>query len=89
MYDAKKPMTHIVWAQHYQGTRFREWVEIGRARVETDESGNTVAHSYTNRIPRGDSGYTCLLPIGIKPRDPPANPKRPGEGPDSNLELDH
>lgn len=77
MLDAEKPMTHIVWAQHYQGARFREWVEIGRARIETDASGNTVVHSFTNRIPRGDSGYTCLLPIGVKPKDPEPKPKRP------------
>ena len=77
MLDPKKPMTHIVWAQHYQGARFREWVEIGQARIEVDGKGNTIAHSLTNRIPRGDSGYTCLMPIGMKPPDPQPQPKRP------------
>jgi hypothetical protein len=77
MLDQNKPMTHIVWAQHYQGARFREWVEIGRARIETDANGNTIAHSFTNRISRGDSGYSCLLPIGVRPKDPELQPKRP------------
>jgi hypothetical protein len=77
MLDPKKPMTHVVWAQHYQGTRFREWVEIGKARVEIDGDGKTVVHSFTNRIPRGDNGYTGIFPIGIRPPDPQPQPRRP------------
>ena len=73
--EQKKPLTHIQWAQHYEAGRFREWIEIGRGRIEKDESGNTTAHAYSNRIPRGDNGYTCLLPIGVRPPDPA--PQRP------------
>lgn len=77
MLDPKKPMTHAVWAQYHEGGRFREWIEIGKARLDTDSSGNSVVHSFTNRIPRGDSGYTCMVPIGVRPPDPPQQPKRP------------
>jgi hypothetical protein len=87
MLDADKPMTHIVWAQHYQGARFREWVQMGRARVEQDASGNIVVHSFTYGIPRGDSGYTCILPIGVKPKDPESKPKRPARPSDEDEEL--
>ena len=73
--DQKKPMTHVAWAQHYEAGRFREWIEIGKGRIDTDQNGNSIAHSYTNRIPRGDNGYTCLLPIGVRPPDPA--PQRP------------
>jgi hypothetical protein len=79
MLDPKKPMTHIVWAQHYQGSRFREWVEIGRGCIEADGNGSTTGHVFTNRIPRGDSGYSCLLPIGVRPKDPEPQAKRPAE----------
>lgn len=80
MLNAEKPMTHIVWAQHYQGTRFREWIKIGRGRIETDADGNMISHSFTYSIPRGDSGYICMLPIGMKPKDPEAPaPKRPAQ----------
>ena len=80
MNDPKKPMTHIVWAQHHQqhlGRRFYEWVEIGKARIEADASGRVRVHSFTNRIPRGDNGYTCILPIGETPPEPPRQAQRP------------
>jgi hypothetical protein len=80
MLDPKKPMTHVVWAQHYQGTRFREWVEIGKARVEIDGNGNATVHSFTNRIARGDNGYTGIFPIGVRPPDPQPHPRRPHTG---------
>jgi hypothetical protein len=77
MLDPKKPMTHVAWAQYYEGGRFREWVEIGKGRIDNDGSGNVIAHVHTNRIPRGDSGNTYLFPIGVKPPDPQPQAKRP------------
>lgn len=86
MLDPKKPMTHNVWAQHHLGRRFYEWVEIGKARVEIDAHGNVRIYSSTNRIPRGDNGFTCILPIGEKPPDPPLQAQRPDRS--SNDEED-
>jgi hypothetical protein len=74
MLEKDKPMTHVAWAQYSEGGRFREWVEIGRGRIESDGS---AAHVYNNRIPMGGSGYICLLPIGVKPKDPQPQAKRP------------
>jgi len=77
MLDPKKPMTHIAWAQYYEGGRFREWVEIGKGRIENDGNGNLIARAHTNRIPRGDSGHTYLFPVGVRPPDPQPEAKRP------------
>lgn len=77
MLDPKKPMTHIAWAQYYEAGKFREWVEIGKGRIDVDRDGAITAHVFENRIPRGDSGYTCLIPIGVRPPDPQP-PRRPG-----------
>jgi hypothetical protein len=77
MLEQKKPMTHVAWAQYYEGGRFREWVEIGRGRIDVDSNGTVTAHVFENRIPRGGSGYTCLMPIGVKPPDPQPQAKRP------------
>jgi hypothetical protein len=87
MAEPKKPMTHIVWAQYYLGRRFYEWVETGKARVEIDANGKVRVFSSTNRIPRGDNGYTCILPIGEKPPDPPAQPQRPPEAADDGEDF--
>jgi hypothetical protein len=79
MLEKTKPMTHVAWAQHYEGGRFREWVEIGRGRIDVDDSGTAIAHVYENRIPRGGGGYTCLMPIGVRPPDPQPQAKRPAQ----------
>ena len=87
MLDSKKPMTHTAWAQHYQGGQFRKWVETGEGRAEIDANGIVTVHVYEDRIPRGDSGYICLMPIGVKPPEPqppqPRRPPPPGEDEDS------
>ena len=38
---------------------------------------NTIVNGDCQRIPRGDSGYTFLMPIGMRPPDPQPQPKRP------------
>ena len=83
MLEQKKPTTHVAWAQYYEGGRFREWVEIGRGRIDVDDSGTAIAHVYENRIPRGGGGYTCLMPIGVRPPDPQPQAKRPAQTSDA------
>jgi len=78
--DARtKPATHTAWAQYYEGGEFREWVEIGTGTIEVDRSGKSAACVFQNRFAAGGSTYICLLPIGVRPPDPPAKPKRPHE----------
>jgi hypothetical protein len=68
-------MTHIAWSQHFRGGKFRKWVEVGEGRIEVDSTGAATVHVFEDRSVRGDSGYTCLLPVGIRPADP--QPQRP------------
>jgi len=77
MLESKKPMTHTAWAQYSEGGQFRRWVEVGVGRVDVDSSGACTTHLYQDRFPAGGSTYICLLPIGVRPPDPPAKPKRP------------
>jgi hypothetical protein len=73
-----KPPTHNLWLQKWEGGRFREWLQVGKGRIDTDENGNSSAHNFQDLTAIGGwSGYTCLLPIGIRPKDPEAKPQRP------------
>jgi hypothetical protein len=81
MTDANEKMTHTAWAKRFQGRHFRKWVEIGEARV-TATDGITIVHYYNDAHVRGDTGYTCLLPIGMKPPEPTPQPARPGNAGD-------
>ena len=71
-----KPMTHIAWAQYYEHGKFREWVEIGRGRIDS-EGG---IHIHNNRIALGGSSYILMLPVGSRPKDPTPTPHRPQSG---------
>lgn len=77
MTDQNKPMTHIAWAKHFRGRQFRKWVEVGEGRIELAGNGVATAHLFADRTVRGDTGYICLLPIGLKPPDPAPQAKRP------------
>jgi hypothetical protein len=81
MLERQKPMTHVAWAQYSEGGRFREWVEVGRGRIESDGS---AAYVYQNRFAVGGSTFTCLLPIGVRPPDPQPQAKRPQSGDDED-----
>lgn len=78
MTDPEKPMTHTAWAKHYRGGKFVKWVQVGEARLDIDANGAATIHAYEDRTVRGDTGYTCYLPIGVKPPAPPSEAKRPG-----------
>lgn len=77
MTDSSKPMTHVAWARHYRGRKFRKWVEVGEGRIDVDSTGAATVHVFDDRTVRGDTGYICLLPIGLKPPEPPPQAKRP------------
>ena len=77
MADSNKPMTHTAWAKHFRERKFRKWVEVGDARIEVDNNGATTVHVFSDRTVRGDAGYICVMPIGMKPSDPPPQAKRP------------
>jgi hypothetical protein len=81
MTEANEKMTHIAWAKRFHGRQFRKWVEIGEARV-TVSDGATIVHYYNDAHVRGDTGYACLMPIGVKPPEPGAQPTRPGSSGD-------
>ncbi len=72
----QKPCTHIAYALRREGRRTGRWLEIGIARIESDSSNGH--HVYLNRLPIGGfSGHVYLLPLGVKPDDPPPAPVRP------------
>ncbi len=75
--------THTAWQQHYRAGKFVEWVEVGKGRIDVDSAGHPSAHIFLNRTARGDTGYTCLLPIGIVPPQPQQNPIRPASRTDA------
>ena len=75
----EKPMTHIAWARHFRRGIFCKWVQVGEARIDVDSNGQPAAHVYHDRTVRGDTGYTCLIPIGVQPPDPPPKPQRPAQ----------
>lgn len=76
----KKPLTHALWLQKREAGRFREWLEVGKGRIEIDENGNASADNFQSLVSIGGwNGYTRLLPIGIKPKDPEPKPQRPAQ----------
>jgi hypothetical protein len=76
-----KPQTHVLWLQKWEGGRFREWLPVGKGRIEIDENGNASAHNFQDLTAIGGwSGYTCLMPMGVRPKDPEPQPKRPQSG---------
>jgi len=74
--DTQKSMTHIAWAQHFRGGKFRKWVEVGEGRFDVDADGQTTVHVFLDRTVIGDNGYFCLLPMGEKPPAPPREATR-------------
>jgi hypothetical protein len=73
-----KPLTHVLWLQKWEGGRFRKWLQVGKGRIEIDADGTATVHNFQDLTAIGGwSGYTCLLPIGVKPNDPEPIPKRP------------
>lgn len=87
MLEPKKQITHIGWAQQYEAGKFRRWLETAEACMETDGQGQTIVHVFENRIMRGHSGYTCFVPVGVKPIDPPPKAKRPDRPHDAEEDL--
>jgi hypothetical protein len=76
----KKPLTHTAYAFKREGRRTGRWVECGSARIES--GGVPGHHVYLDRTPIGGyTGHIYLLPIGVKPDDPPPQPVRPAEQP--------
>ena len=76
-----KPLTHILWLQKWEGGRFREWLQVGKGRVEIDENGVASVHNFQDLMSIGGwNGYTCLMPIGVRPKDPESRPQRPQTG---------
>jgi len=71
-------MTHDIWLQKWEAGKFRRWREVGEARVTVDGTGNISVESYQDLTAIGGwSGYTQVLPKGIRPKDPEPQPKRP------------
>jgi hypothetical protein len=67
--------THIAFALKREGKRMRRWLEIGKARLESDTK---IVHVALDRTPVGGfNGYVYLSPIGIKPPEPELQPNRP------------
>lgn len=81
-----KPMTHDLWLQKWEAGKFRGWRMVGEGRVEIRPDGSVIAENFQELTSIGGwSGYTQLLPKGVKPKDPEPKPKRPVQGAD---ELD-
>jgi hypothetical protein len=73
----RKPHTHVLWIQKWEGGKFREWLPAGKGRIDIDAQSSMVAHNFQDMTVIGPwNGYTCLLPAGSKPPLPPS-PKRP------------
>jgi hypothetical protein len=84
MADSKAP-THTAFALQRLGKRHGEWLEIGRARL--DSSG--VIHLFLNRTPIGGfNGYAYLAPNGAQPPSPEPEPQRPRVSDDSPEDSD-
>ena len=76
----QKPFTHVLWLQKWEGGKFREWLPIGKGRIHIHEDGTASAENFQDLTSIGGwNGYTRLMPMGVKPKDPAAEPKRPGE----------
>jgi hypothetical protein len=68
----QKPHTHVLWIQKWERGKFREWLPVGKGRIDMELGGVTVAHNFQDRAIIGPwNGYTCLLPIGTTPPNPP------------------
>jgi hypothetical protein len=64
--------------QKWEGGKFREWLPVGKGRIEIDGNGNASAENFQDLTSIGGwNGFTALLPIGVKPKDPDPKPKRP------------
>jgi len=85
MAEPEKPMTHVVWAKRYRGRHFLKWVQVGEARIEVDGTGVITVHVFEDCTVRGDTGYSCLLPMGLKPPAPPPQAKRPATSGDDEI----
>jgi hypothetical protein len=79
MQQTKVP-THTMWIQKWEAGKFREWLPVGKGWIDVDENGVPSVHNYQDLTSIGGwSGYSCLMPIGIRPKDPEQHPKRPNE----------
>jgi hypothetical protein len=87
--EAESPYTHVLWLQLWQRGKFRGWYKAGVGRLEMDADGNvTVVHNHQHMTTLGGwNGYSQLLPIGVMPENPQAQPKRPTPGDDEDDEL--
>jgi hypothetical protein len=67
--------THIAYALRREGKRTSRWLEIGKAKLESDTN---VIHVSLDRTPVGGfNGYVYLAPVGTKPQEPDPQPDRP------------
>ena len=74
----QKPSTHVLWLQRWEHGKFAGWYQVGKGRIDIDAGGNASAENYQMLTTIGGwNGYTRLLPIGITPKDPEPQPKRP------------
>jgi hypothetical protein len=84
----QKPFTHVLWLQKWEAGKFREWLPVGKGRIEVDAAGIASAENFQDLTSIGGwNGYTCLTPIGVKPKDPEPQPKRPPRGSDEEESL--
>jgi hypothetical protein len=73
MADTKLP-THTAFALKREGRRYGRWLEIGKARIES----NGVIHVFLDRTPLGGfNGYVYLAPVGVQPPPHEPEPQRP------------
>lgn len=75
----EKPFTHVLRLQKWEAGKFREWLPIGKGRVHTETDGSVSVENFQDLTAIGGwNGYTRLMPVGGKPKDPESEPKRSG-----------
>lgn len=76
---SEKPFTHVLWLQKWEGGKFREWLPVGKGRIHIEADGTATAENFQDLTAIGGwNGYTQLMPVGMKPKDPETEPTRSG-----------
>lgn len=72
MNPEKDPPTHIIWSQHRDRGKFREWYRRGHAWIEQDAQGRINFCAFEALPgPRGFDGFVYGFPNGVEPPPPP------------------
>jgi len=86
MAEISKTHTHTAYAYQRTGKKHGRLLEVGSGRIDPDRN---IVHVVMNRQPLGGySGYVQLVPHGVKPAPPQAQPERPDAG-DEDAGDDH